>query len=154
MSHVHCGMFYITAMSNEPNLFNYTSVPGGLWFKGIDAPWYLTFINPNVSGIMWMFRCKKPLNLCSNIDSNIFTLFSQVRKLRLRHISILLVRVLQRNRTRREERKRRFIICYKEIISCDDGVWQVPRSTAGRLETQEINSSVPVWVWITAAQNP
>ena len=70
-----------------------------------------------------MFRCKKPLNLGSNIDSNIFTLFSQVRKLRLRHISILLVRVLQRNRTRRrEERKRRFIICYKEIISCDDGV--------------------------------
>lgn len=52
-----------------------------------------------------MFRCKKPLNLCSNIDSSIFTLFSQVRKLRLRHISILLVRVLQRNRTRKRGEK-------------------------------------------------
>ena len=69
MAHVHCGMFCITVVSNKPNLFNYMSVPGALWLKGIDTPWYLTFINPNVSGIMWMSGCKKPLNLCSNMGT-------------------------------------------------------------------------------------
>lgn len=49
---------------------------------------------------------QETIELCSNIDSNIFTLFSQVRKLRLRHISILLVRVSRETEQEGERRER------------------------------------------------
>lgn len=99
-------------------------------------PWYLIFINCNVSGTMSMLRCRNPLNICSNSMSRYSSSSFYRWENRLRNISILRVKgpSEKQNQKEREREREALLFVIKELAHV---IMEVPRPASGKLETQE-----------------